>query len=751
MQYAPLNSSEQEIRLLEVFSDFEPTDESASHLQCRMRSKVRKVSLLSPELPKYKALSYTWINDRVKVSRNEAPVSINPNLMLALMHISRGKEILIWADALCINQEDDLEKSSQVAIMHRIFRSAEEVIAWIHPDPSYIRAIRFVQDWASLWNSTYESRETTKPIEIFDEARRAIPQATTPHALHDLRACLTLDRYWTRAWIFQELNAGSNVRLQCGHCHIPLTSLLRAEQLWSLMGESNVIYDLTINTRENLLRSATSNTMYWSDIFYSLCTRPMSQMFQLIRGLNGVSVDGSGTLSTDLLERFSFLNAGDPIDKVFALWGYVSPEKPYSYLIRPDYTLDVEIVYIRAAQYLILTAGNLSLLNSCPKVPQQRSSQLPSWVPDWSMDTFSPNPDARDSISSIHVIRPGSDASAPQAEKTKPTYELLVSRQNSSQVRKDTKSFIESRFLASMITFQIDDRALQVKGLKIDTVLTVVGGDVFPFPSNESGSATLQRFIEHIFDNSSQNRGRVFDQYLRYVFSFTRQPDSMPLNLQPRSSGTVVKLQLGRYNTLQDGARLPVEEKASANSQTFVQLSNQEYSAVASDLEYISFFIQLISESIEASDKNTTEDHDDVVVRWCRRLCHVLLGKEASLPAVDDLVNLLLDPGPPVAFRAKLGLLHQVKHRRMLTQTPRKKFIITSNGFFGACSNSVFPAPGDILFNLPTLPKPFILRPKGKEYTRVGECFLMDKQDYDLNNPEDIENLIPELPWLEIV
>ena len=37
---------------------------------------------------------------------------------------------LLWVDAVCINQQDDMEKSEQVKMMRDIFSSAQKVLAW---------------------------------------------------------------------------------------------------------------------------------------------------------------------------------------------------------------------------------------------------------------------------------------------------------------------------------------------------------------------------------------------------------------------------------------------------------------------------------------------------------------------------------------------------------------------------------------------------------------------------------------------
>jgi hypothetical protein len=59
-------------------------------------------------------------------------VQVTSNLQSALKHIrSETETVAIWVDALCINQEDLEEKNLQILRMRSIYKSADEVIAWI--------------------------------------------------------------------------------------------------------------------------------------------------------------------------------------------------------------------------------------------------------------------------------------------------------------------------------------------------------------------------------------------------------------------------------------------------------------------------------------------------------------------------------------------------------------------------------------------------------------------------------------------
>jgi hypothetical protein len=83
----------------------------------------------------YRALSYTWGSEkdgRETVLINGRPFEIRPNLLAFLRHAR--KELpgrALWVDAICINQEDNEEKSQQVGMMWKIYSSCREVLVWL--------------------------------------------------------------------------------------------------------------------------------------------------------------------------------------------------------------------------------------------------------------------------------------------------------------------------------------------------------------------------------------------------------------------------------------------------------------------------------------------------------------------------------------------------------------------------------------------------------------------------------------------
>jgi hypothetical protein len=66
------------------------------------------------EAPEYEALSYVWgsISPAKRMVLNGKQITITPNLDCALRQLRRpGSRLLLWVDALCINQDSSEEKA----------------------------------------------------------------------------------------------------------------------------------------------------------------------------------------------------------------------------------------------------------------------------------------------------------------------------------------------------------------------------------------------------------------------------------------------------------------------------------------------------------------------------------------------------------------------------------------------------------------------------------------------------------------
>ncbi|KAH9209562.1 heterokaryon incompatibility, partial [Leptodontidium sp. 2 PMI_412] len=100
----------------------------------------------------------------------------------------------IWIDAVCINQQDPAERSSQVGLMDEIYKGAQLVIAWLGKKDRYTeRALRLI---AQLSESPLDRTERHQALHL------SYPDIKP----EDWEALVAFFRrsYFRRAWIVQE-------------------------------------------------------------------------------------------------------------------------------------------------------------------------------------------------------------------------------------------------------------------------------------------------------------------------------------------------------------------------------------------------------------------------------------------------------------------------------------------------------------------------------------------------------------------
>lgn len=57
---------------------------------------------------------------------------VGPSLYAALKRLrDRDRDRLLWIDQLCINQDDNKEKSVQVVLMTEIYENAQQTVVWL--------------------------------------------------------------------------------------------------------------------------------------------------------------------------------------------------------------------------------------------------------------------------------------------------------------------------------------------------------------------------------------------------------------------------------------------------------------------------------------------------------------------------------------------------------------------------------------------------------------------------------------------
>ena len=77
------------------------------------------------DAPPFEALSYCWgdISYTREIVVSSTTFAVTRNLYAALSELRYpNKSRLVWIDAICVNQQDTVERSQQVQLMHDIYR-----------------------------------------------------------------------------------------------------------------------------------------------------------------------------------------------------------------------------------------------------------------------------------------------------------------------------------------------------------------------------------------------------------------------------------------------------------------------------------------------------------------------------------------------------------------------------------------------------------------------------------------------------
>ncbi|KAL8830970.1 MAG: hypothetical protein Q9170_005494 [Blastenia crenularia] len=340
--YQPLDEEQQEIRLLFL--------EPAPNLHDPLIANLKIVSLR--EAPFYEAISYCWGDPTgtQDIEINGCTTTIAASLLGALRRFrfeaeySRG----LWADALCINQNDTLERNAQVRLMAQIYSQAHCVLIWLgEHDTNTETAFSILKDLARGTSMAKLQRNEEIPY-------------ITPTAI------LTIfSRPWfQRLWVVQEVLLAEQAHLFCGAYHVDFDTI---KSLVALYIEKHGIFDMEGSLQDRLN----------SDI-----SQVINQFFHEYLGtISDIQHhQDNKNLAVLLINKCRKLRCKEPRDKIYGLLHLMRMEDA----IEVNYDRPLLDVYRDAALiYIQRTEGPLILLDAFRRDFSQLTVDWPSWVPDW--------------------------------------------------------------------------------------------------------------------------------------------------------------------------------------------------------------------------------------------------------------------------------------------------------------------------------------------------------------------------------
>lgn len=424
----PLPDASTHIRLLEIC----PVSDNEDELYCKLYAAP------IADLPSYSAVSYAW-GDNTKthsiriVDYDRAPTSteegldkdnghtyllpITSSLNTCLRQFRTYKELRLtplWIDQVCINQDDDEEKSCQIQLMRQIYSSAKEVYVWLGLDADgsdeVFQAFRqlaecmwdselFGKDRATKWFPApraifYNKIDTPEVQELL---RKVIPIVVP--LLREKKFLAWYKRNWfSRIWTIQEFCLNQYTFFVCGDRAVLDEVVLLVWEVFLILP------DFHHDTRfRNAFKDHPEILSLVDSVPATLLPPPMQHLFETKRSLKR----GKRTSLRELLVQVSTrLDLGDHRvdilstkyrDRVYGLLGLAADAEELD--IRPDYSKSTTSakVLTQTARGIIRAEGSVSILrfSQFPKHnvedPNEAGhcppEQLPSWVPDWANGT----------------------------------------------------------------------------------------------------------------------------------------------------------------------------------------------------------------------------------------------------------------------------------------------------------------------------------------------------------------------------
>lgn len=299
-----------------------------------------------------------------------------------------NEERLLWIDAVCINQADNIEKTHQVGLMTEIYKATWRGIAWLgdfegdaitKPGTSLTShrdsGLAMDKDHANMAFRLLERLSKLGPNGHFTTETESIQPGwvtVTEPEVTAVQRLLSLE-WFTRIWTVQEYVLPPRVEFALGNitCGEAL-EVLPPGASWDIVKH--------FDSREAgccaAVRAKVPNLMATMSDFFNhlLFVRHLRHFLPLPPSY--------------VIRCFRRRQCVDPRDKVFGLLGLARPNARQ--LV--NYTLDKKQVYAELIRYELRSAHSLQPIMRLSE--RDRDTSLPSWVPDLEGAVFDGQPHA---------------------------------------------------------------------------------------------------------------------------------------------------------------------------------------------------------------------------------------------------------------------------------------------------------------------------------------------------------------------
>lgn len=309
----------------------------------------------------YCALSYEWGDPAAptkSIMLNGCQFQVTPNLYRALLDLQnsdelRKRELLVWIDGLCINQNDLAERAIEVQRMAKIYSNSQLVRAHVgYPPPTIAAEVPTIRGFL----------DATDGLPINEINWTTIQEADALEAMIPVTMSMASCAFWKRLWIMQEIALAPAILLYYGNRSFTTREVYNLCQLLPRGWVAGHFRKFTARELED---------------FFELSDRVRMRMVTL-RPHAETGIEHAPLGIVDLICLSQSADATDPRDKIYGLHALL-PEI-IQQRIKPNYSLSSNPwrLLIEFSRACIEAESDLSFLSRISRPPME--THLPSWT-----------------------------------------------------------------------------------------------------------------------------------------------------------------------------------------------------------------------------------------------------------------------------------------------------------------------------------------------------------------------------------
>ena len=334
---------------------------------------------------RYESVSYVWGTDQRdhNILCDGKILKITPNLYKVLQRV-RLPDVPrnLWADSICINQENLQEKGRQVTIMGQIYRKADRVLICLgsvgeEHGPAALSLLHDVCEMIDIGVAEMNER-----VEVYKQGEGKDydwdgwkPWGCFPYS--DADAPVLSDQRWAslnilveqewfkRGWVVREAGLAQEGLVIWGHTEFSWSDLMRV-LIWR---HKRALTSILIPTED--------------------CFRPHIEAYEA-RHQDTICVfyELGSWKACSLLEYIHFariLRLKDPRDRIYAFLD-LADEPQSSFSMVPNYNDTSVKVYRDFAAHYICVTEDINILHYVKHDKRPSESDTMAWAPDWDKE-----------------------------------------------------------------------------------------------------------------------------------------------------------------------------------------------------------------------------------------------------------------------------------------------------------------------------------------------------------------------------